>query len=471
MKSFWEKKIKKNAKTTTWISLIIKIASNFILLPLISINYGSPEVVLWLLFLTIASIINMIDFGFSVTIIRKISQLSTENANRSKDKVWKNENKLKLWMVIESAKKIYMQMAGLAIILSTVLGTFFVIDPIKQTANPIEGWLSWLMMVMGSSIFVYGGQYTAYLQAINKIHDYRRNEIKVVVMSLIMTLMAIYFNASIIYLIVISQMSNLIIVILNRSMSNKNGYKIEKRNEESKLINTKKEIWNDSWRAGAGMLFSQIFLQGACIIYANLGDVADVESFLISQKIIQGLVLFSSVPFYTSLPKVNNLYYNQNKKNAIELAKTNMIISNFIFAIPSIFMIKILYVTSELFDKKIEFLDHYEWFLLILAILVERIAAMHLQLFTISNKVIWHKVNGLVLFVSTISSTILYLYNFELIKCILFGLLTGNICIFLPITLKLSHKFNSSDFYNKIIVSDIVPIAIILLYGFWIVQS
>jgi hypothetical protein len=100
----------------------------------------------------------------------------------------------------------------------------------------------------------------------------------------------------------------------------------------------------------------------------------------------------------------------------------------------------------ELINSKVDFPDLKIWLLIGFGILIERFGAMHLQIYSTTNHIIWHWLNGvtglilLVFFVSALP--IIGLYAFPI------GYAFAYICLYSWYAPRISYKLLNTSFWK-----------------------
>jgi uncharacterized membrane protein YdcZ (DUF606 family) len=111
------------------------------------------------------------------------------------------------------------------------------------------------------------------------------------------------------------------------------------------------------------------------------------------------------------------------------------------------------------------FVDPRIWSLIGIAYYLERYGGMHMQIYTLTNKVIWHIANGIhgVIFVC------LSIFLFPKMQVIAFplSLVLANLLFFCWYTAKHSYQHFDLSFLKFECRTSIVPLMAILVYAVW----
>ena len=127
------------------------------------------------------------------------------------------------------------------------------------------------------------------------------------------------------------------------------------------------------------------------LLYAQWESAQTMASFLLTVKLMTVIVDFSKAPFYSKIPRMAKNAAS-NWALILAMAQRGFFLSSLIFVAAVIFfglsaewMLGLISSNTSLCSTKF-------WAVLGMAYFVERYAAMHLNLYTISNHIIWHRV-------------------------------------------------------------------------------
>ena len=115
----------------------------------------------------------------------------------------------------------------------------------------------------------------------------------------------------------------------------------------------------------------------------------------------------------------------------------------------------------ELINSKTPFVAPAIWGMLGLAILVERVGAMHLQLYSTTNHVVWHIANG----VSGIIMLTAIPFAYERFGVLGFplGILIGYVTFYVPYSMRLSYRAFKLRVTDMDLSASIIPVLLLLV--------
>lgn len=393
-----------------------------LVLPLTLKYLPVEEASVWLLFSTILSLQILFSFGFSPTFVRAIAYAKADAEKfdeLSKLKGHDNGEKFSsagqdLLVVVSTMRVIYGKIALFSILFFGLIGTASAYVPISSTGDPKIAWASWGIMAMGGVIAVYGGVYENLLEGTENIPILRRWGAIMGSANVAASVLALHMELGLIGLALANQFTSIGSLLINRRVVRTlpfSGALDGKPVIEKSVFKT---IWPAAWRSGVGIAMSLGLFQGSALIYAQLAGPREVASYLLALRLVQTVVALANVPFYSSLPTLSRHYRNGDKERVLEISRARATAAIWLYS-AAIITIGILGESAiTIIGSNTEFVSDTIWWTLGLAFLIERTGALHLQIYTISNNVLWHIVNGFTGLIMIPLMLVLYL-NFGVI--------------------------------------------------------
>lgn len=402
----------------TWGSFLVRSLSLVLVLPLVLNRLDTADIALWYLFSSIIGLQMMVDAGFSPTFSRVIAfamgGLAAEELKDLREVKNTVEQNQPNWSTIERICStmwiIYSRLTVLAFVLLSILGTWALAKPIALSSDPKSSWLAWCIVLGTSTFTLLGNVYNSYLQGINQIALLRRWEIITSLGAIVTSLLALVLNAGLLGLVAANQIWVVVNILRNRWLSRyvEGGkFKSLARTAKDKIVIG--AVWPSAWRSGVGVFMTYGLIQLSGIVYAQFGYSSAVASYLLGLKLIQVVRQFSQAPFYSKLPLLAQLRATGNQKGQIEIAQKSMTLSYWVYIIGFILLGLLARPLLTLVGSNADFPDNILWCLLGLAFFAERYGAMHIQLYSTTNHIIWHTVTG-------ISGTIYIILSLFLVK-------------------------------------------------------
>lgn len=462
---------------TTWLSFSSSVLYGIVLLPIVSIQLSKEELSVWFLLNIFIGLQMLGDLGFGSTFSRAISHayggankiniFKNSEEQATKNKI--NKSNIPNWNLIH---KLYSTTSFLYFVLSIVfiivlgfLGYFSLIIPIDNLLNKNDGWYSFIIVLIGIFINFNGSKYRLFLQGINKVALIQRNQAIVSVSTIICSVFVILLTKSLVALILIQQIGVVIILLVFKYFSNKNfqGSKPVLFNDSKIDFKLIKSIFPIAWRSWLGILMGFGVGQISGIIVAQYGNSTQTSSYLLSIKLIDIVKNFANAPFYSKIPYMNQLFLLKDKKPLLTLAtqriKYTLLILTFSMGIIIIFANDIL----TLINSNVNLVNNNIFIILMLAAFFERYGALHIQLLSLSNNIIWHISNGISGALFIIISCCFINFGLEPVFAFSTALLISYIAFYSWYCSYKSYAFYKMDFIKTEYKTTLIPIIVMAI--------
>jgi O-antigen/teichoic acid export membrane protein len=454
----------------TWGSFVTKSLSLIIVLPLILTRLSTEEIALWYLFSTIIGLQMLADIGFSPTFSRAIAYgMGGATELRNIQDIEKNQNKGQPnWKTIEqicsTMRIVYRRLTIFSISLLATLGTWALLKPISQVTNNTSAWLAWGVILLASTVTLQGNTYSAYLQGINQIALLRRWEVFFSLGAIATSFLVLVSGGGLLGLVLANQGWLIFNIIRNRWLCQiVEGGRFCQFKENSVDKNVFEAIWPSAWRSGVGVFMSYGIVQASGIIYAQVGSAAGVASYLLALRLIETVSQFCQAPFYSKLPLLSRLLSEGNLAEQVNVAKRGMSLAYWTYIVGFIGIGLFSTPLLKLIGSNAEFVSPLLWALLGLGKFVERYGAMHIQLYSTTNHIIWHIANGVAGTIYIIFSLALFgivgVYAFPL------GILASYLGFYSWYSAKHSYQAFGLKFWSFERTTMLIPLYIMLLYS------
>jgi O-antigen/teichoic acid export membrane protein len=412
------------------------------------------------------------DLGFSNTFVRAISYAKggiTKILKFQDNTTPVERQEGTNWVLID---RIYGTTSKLFLFLALLFGLFFSIagflslrKPISLTDHTLFGWLSLAVVVIATVINIYGSKYTIFLQGVNKIPQLRRWETFFSLASIITLFIVLQLTDSYFYLILTQQVFTVLSVLRNRMLTNKYHGNIVKTFKQKKID---KELlltlFPAAWRSWIGVLMSYGLVQVSGIIVGQSSNTAMTSSYLFTLRILDMIKGFSNAPFYSKIPLMNRLFAENNRSELMRVAERGIFLSLGVFAVVSVGVALLGNVLLGWIDSNITLSDGPILMTLILAFYIERYGALHIQLYSLTNNIIWHIANGVTGVIYILTTLALWSYTNVGFLSFPLGMLAGNVLFYGWYTVVHSYRFFKLEFPAFELRTAALPHVLIVIY-------
>jgi len=464
---------------TTWASFFSKTIYGIVLLPIVSIQLSKEELSVWFLLNVFVGLQMLGDMGFGATFSRAISHayggaFKINIFKNAEEQVTENE-KCKInspnWILIHKLYRttsfLYLILSIVLLIMLGILGYFSLKIPIDNLVNKNDGWYSFIIILTGIFINFNGSKYRLLLQGINKVALIQRNQVIVSILTIIASAIVVLLTKSLIALIFIQQIGVVILVLVLKYLADKNYVKSESSSfNDIKLI---KSIFPIAWRSWVGVLMSYGVFQASGIIIAQYGNPIQTSSYLFSIKLLDIIKGFANAPFYSKIPYMNQLFVSKNKKPLLALAFQRINYSLLIQAVSTGLIIIFGNYFLTLINSNVSLVNNDILIILMLGYFFERYGALHIQLLSLSNNIIWHIANGITGALFLVLSYTFINLGIEPSLAFSITLLASNICFYTWYSSYRSYMFYKMDFIKteyKTTLKPIIVMVIIIIINF-----
>lgn len=400
---------------TTWGSLAIRLAAMLVVLPVVLMRFAPPEVALWQLFSTLFMLAMMLDFGLAPTFVRLLSfarggatLVEMARMQRSAAAPARPANPAVAGSVLATSRWLYPRIATGVTVLLAVFGTVSLIKPVAQTQDMFAEWVAWSVVLGSTGLSLWGGGYSAALQGMEKIAEMRRWEMVTGFCQIVTSGIVLAFGGHLLALVSTYQAWAVLGAIRNRWLL---------RRLHPELFATLpapypeviKVAWPAAWRSGFGVLMSQGIVQASGVVYSQLAPAAEVASYLLALRLVLIISQFCQAPFYSKLPRLAALQAEGKTADQVRIAQKGMQTSYWVFAMLSIAVLVGYWMILAI--RRIDsvyFFNPMVFSLLSLGFFVERMGAMHIQLYSLTNHIIWHIATSVTGVLMILASTLLF---------------------------------------------------------------
>jgi O-antigen/teichoic acid export membrane protein len=454
---------------TTWGSFAARTLSLVAVFPLVLARFSAEQVVVWSLLSSIIGLQMLADLGFGSTFSRVIAY-AMGGSNNLVD--FRNPKRVHGggkpdWEVIgricSTMGTVYGRLTVVSVIALASFGTWSLIKPIDALPERTEAWLAWAVVLATTAITFRGNAYSAYLQGINQIALLRRWEIATSLGAVVTSTTVLFAGGGLLGLVAANQIWLVIATVRNRWLCGavEQGRFFSQCGQgfDRPIFQA---VWPSAWRSGVGIALTSGLIQASNLLYAQWGPVQQVASYLIALRLIQAVSQFSQAPFYSKTPLLARLHSEGKLDEQVRVARRGMLLSYWAYGLGFVTIGLGAAPLLALIGSRTPFVDPLLWVLMGIAFFCERYGAMHLQLYTTTNHIIWHivtLVHGIIFAAVTVCAFgVLGVYALPV------GLLAGYLGFFSWYCAAHSYRAFRLRFWSFEKATSLAPLAFILVY-------
>lgn len=384
----------------SWGSFFSRSTALFLVLPLVYSRFAPAEITLWNLLITVTSLQLAVDVGFTPTFTRMLA-FARGGAQRldqpaPTDGLSRPPNWPLAAQVYRVMRVVYTRLSLAYVLVLLTVGLYFIYDDILALPRPNEGWAAAATVLATAFLSLKTNQTKAYLEGLNHVALLRRWEILTSLGGVLTSFAVLLLGGGVFPLVAANQ----VWVVINIARN----YQLIKTLPETPLIlaglsrsdrqfdrEVFRTVWQAAWRTGVGVLLTFGTFKLAQLQMTNLGDTAAKATFTTALRIMDTILDFSVSPLYGKLPRLASLYSQGNLGVFLGVARQSMQRTYWAFVGPVVGAAVVGQAGLALIGSKVAFPDLRFWALLGLASFLQRWGASHLQLYSLSNHIVWHK--------------------------------------------------------------------------------
>lgn len=388
---------------TTWGNFFISSAKNIIILPILLYLFSGEQIAVWMLFMTIIILSNLIEPQFFGTFSRLISYAfggakTLENYTSVTKREFSKGPNVPLLEDIYGTMGIMFILPGILTLL--ILGTFGTLSVAKVIAyntNQSDLWLAWVIIVITASLVNLGRKYGSVLHGMNYISMVNRWNMVFIIINIIISVLVIFLWKSVLGLVIVNRAIAVATIIRDRFLMRRAFRSDEIKPKKSFQYNRDIAMiaWAPAWRSTVTVLFSTGVTEVTGVVYAQIASPANLATYLLALRIISILSNVSRAPFYSKLPRFAQLRARSNYTGLANLARSAITFSLSIFALGVVSVTVLAEPILVLLKSSLDFVPLTLWSIMGLVWFLERHHAMHAHIYATTNHIPFYIPTGI----------------------------------------------------------------------------
>ena len=318
-------KIKSGFKDVVWsyVGTFLRFGSSLLVLPFILKTIPSEQLGIWYIFQTLNSLVALLDFGFSGTVVRNVAYSWAGVADLSHSGFSKGRKKKSninlLWQIISVSRRVYLIISIIALLFSSSFGTIYLIK-ISSGIDMTYILTAWIIFLLGLFFNLYYSYWNAILSGLGLVKQFQQANVFSGLTYMIVALTGLSLGLGIVSLSLAFLLSGVVIRILCRyffSIFAKhqnfsyNGYK--KIPFSRKVFSA---LWFNAKKNGITALGSFLVLQFNAFFIPIFIDLKASAMYGLMIQVTRLISQFGNVPMVASFGELNCLRV-ENKKDLL----------------------------------------------------------------------------------------------------------------------------------------------------------
>lgn len=330
--------IRKYDISWNYISTLISITTNLIMLPIIMYFLDANLIGLWGVYISISSIVILLDFGFSPTFSRNIAYAWSGSSMIEKTGIIQNNtdqpNYILMKKILYASKKTYLYISVIALFSMIFIGTPYILHVSKEI-NINTLLISWGVYSVAIFFNIYFGYYGAYLRGVGAIKRLSQSIIFSKLIQISVSIALLILGLDLIGVTVAYLLSGLVFRFFSRSFFYKhhNIGKIIKgiivlKNDVRDIFFT---IWHNAWRDGLVSLSNFFTVQASVIISSIFLTLAETGVYSISIQLVTVISTVSTALYSAYQPAIQSAFVKDDKDKLVNYLSISSFVYNVVY--------------------------------------------------------------------------------------------------------------------------------------------
>ena len=375
------------------------------LVPILARYFNPTETAIWAVFISLQGLQALIESAVTSVFVRiyayaKGGSGSISRLAENKSYATTDEPNWTLFRRIEHTSVLLY--TGIGIVTALFLfgvGAFAAVGRINELSQPEHGWIALIAIITMSGMRAYCGRYISALYGFEFITEQRISEAILWVICIAVTLMVVISTGSLAWTAIAyaaTQISYSAVLVWQRRI-----LIVEPDKEAGDLLASlqfDREIFRDIfgplWRSSVGITLYLLAFQGTALDMARQLTPIEATTFLLTVNLSRYVTQFAQVPFLVVIPKLARLRSMGNLDDQRKVATRFMRTSFTLLMAMQIAIAILANPTMSAFGASDKAIDLNLWLIICVAMFFERHGGMHLQVYSTTNHIIWHWLNG-----------------------------------------------------------------------------
>lgn len=306
-RSGWQR-LASSSVAWTWVMNGFRLGSGLLLLPLLLRVLPKNDLGMYYIFLNLAALVPIVDFGFSVSVSRYVSYAMGGARELKAQGLVPIEkpgppNMELLWRLLQTTRQLFRRLSVLTLVLLGVGGTWTVSRGVQDTAHPTQTWLAWGLMLVAGVLEVYAGWWTVFLRGMNDVLQSARIAVAAYATRLGLAALLLLLGAGLMAIPLAALAGSL----LQREWSRRRCLRLlgvsppPGGDRPESLLGI---LWPNSWRVGVQLLSSWAVSYASVLICMEMFGLAVNAQYGLSLQLTQFLASMSAVWLAVKWPVV-----------------------------------------------------------------------------------------------------------------------------------------------------------------------
>ncbi|NZA40236.1 O-unit flippase-like protein [Eubacterium callanderi] len=326
----------------SYLGYFFNLGTNVLLMPFILRLVQGNELGLWYTFLSVGALVNLLDFGFSPTLIRNItyawsgvSEIKKEGSSAISNT---EPNYVLFFQVLSACKYVSLIIAGLALVIMLTIGSAYIMFISANMSFAVYA-PAWVIYSFAVFLNIFYNYWTTSLKGIGDIKQAQISVICSKLVQILVSLIGLFLGGGIIALSLAYMLSGFVLRFLSKQFLFRNKQVSENRKKISgstKIDEVKRliqKIWYNAKKTGIVNLCAFVVTQGNTLICSAFIGLEATASYGLCMQLVTVIQGVAQIFFATNEPKMINTKISGNTKKSLRELSLAVVIYLLIFVI------------------------------------------------------------------------------------------------------------------------------------------
>ncbi|WP_286695557.1 hypothetical protein [Spongiibacter sp. UBA1325] len=383
----------------TAFNLVARSLFLIFLTPVLSLGLAEEQLLYWAFLVSCFMIQGLLDFGFSQTFIRLISgarsgvALSAILGNRASGSRRSDRGG---GLIKAAAGRAYLALSILLFVLICIFGWWGFVSYPEYYQDKEQKMLVFMIMLAFAPLNLLMLKNFVLMCGDGQVAKANLISASVLVVSfLAVIILTLLGEASLPSICLLYQGGVFISLLIMRERREK---KNSCRKKDVNIVFFR--VLKISVQSGIGIFFSLIFYQAVGIYFSTNLPLSQGLTVIYLMQIARAIASFSQAVFYSRIPDISQRFYSSGPKQAMEFGMKMAFKMQLLFGLASIASIFVYEVYESAVVKNV--FEPRMWLLLCACVSLERAIGVLMQMYSMTNHILWHRYNSMVAFVTAI---------------------------------------------------------------------
>ena len=300
---------------------ILSMGTNFLILPFLMYFLDADMLGLWYIFVSIGTITQLFDFGFSVTFARNITYCwSGAKELKKVDVAFSDGGEPDYGLmkeVLSTSKFVYAVLSGIALLFLATLGTFYVYSLTRNIKGSVPV-ISWLIYALAVFLNLYYGYYASFLRGVGAITQANKNTIYARAVHIVLVIVLLFMGAGIIGACAAYLAYGLTFRLLGKYHFYRYkdiGVKLAQVKTKTSFAKLKEVfliVWYNAWRDGLIGVCTYLCSQASVIICSIYMPLYETGVYSIGVQVATAITQIAKTLYTAKQPEIQNAYISSD---------------------------------------------------------------------------------------------------------------------------------------------------------------